>query len=224
MSGVLRSCTIIFMRSSRIFSTSRSLRSVSSSESVAALSLSRLRTRAPSTRRLCGFVRKSSPPASIAFTRSVVSFSAVTKMTGMLFVRGSRLMRRQTSKPVDRSSTPRSPAGIDTSRMQRSGRCSKHAASADGPSDDGDGAEAEHVQLIEQQLDVRRARRRRRESAARWPAVRCFPRGGHGRTVIPKLRVHACSDAGRSAVRDARINARSVKHVSVGKCGAESRR
>ena len=73
--------------------------------------------------------------AVIAFTRSVVSFSAVTKMTGMLFVRGSRLMRRQTSKPVDRSSTPRSPAGIETSRIQRSGRCSKQAASADGPSD-----------------------------------------------------------------------------------------
>jgi len=39
----------------------------------------------------------------------------------MRAVRGSRLMRRQTSNPVERSSTPRSPAGIDTSRMQRSG-------------------------------------------------------------------------------------------------------
>jgi hypothetical protein len=83
---------------------------------------------------LCGFVRKSSPPASIAFTRSVVSLSAVMKMTGMRAVRGSRLMRRQTSNPVERSSTPRSPAGIATSRMHRSGLCSKQAATADGPS------------------------------------------------------------------------------------------
>ena len=39
---------------------------------------------------MCGFVRKSSPPASIALTRSVVSLSAVTKITGMRAVRGSR--------------------------------------------------------------------------------------------------------------------------------------
>ena len=49
-------------------------------------------------------------------------------------VRGSRLMRRHTSKPVERSSTPRSPAGIDTSRMHRSGCCSKAAVTAEGPS------------------------------------------------------------------------------------------
>ena len=67
-------------------------------------------------------------------TRSLVSLSAVTKITGMREVRGSRLMRRHTSNPVERSSTPRSPAGIETSRMQRSGLYSKQAAIADGPS------------------------------------------------------------------------------------------
>jgi len=56
------------------------------------------------------------------------------KTTGIRAVRGSRLIRRQTSKPVDRSSHPRSPAGIDTSRMQRSGWWRAAAASADGPS------------------------------------------------------------------------------------------
>src|SRR5260221_1536012 len=71
----------------------------------------------------------------MALTRSVVSLSAVTKMTGMRAVRGSRLMRRHTSKPAERSSTPRSPAGMETSRMQRSGISSKHVLSADGPSD-----------------------------------------------------------------------------------------
>src|SRR3954468_22022311 len=135
VSGVLRSCTIIFIRSSRTFSSSRSFRRLSSRASVAALSLSRLRTRAPSTNRLCGLVRKSSPPASMPRTRSLVSLSAVTKITGMRAVRGSRLIRRQTSKPVDRSSTPRSPAGIATSRMQRSGCASKATATAEGPSD-----------------------------------------------------------------------------------------
>ena len=44
-------------------------------------------------------------------TRSVVSLSAVTKITGMRAVRGSRLMRRQTSNPVDRSSTPQIAGG-----------------------------------------------------------------------------------------------------------------
>ena len=37
-------------------------------------------------------------------------------------------------KAVLRSSTPRSPAGIATSRMQRSGRRSAQSRAADGPS------------------------------------------------------------------------------------------
>ena len=65
-------------------------------------------------------------------------------------------MRRHTSKPVERVSTPRSPAGIDTSRMQRSGWCSKHAATRRRSIVGGDCPVAERLKLVEQQLDIGR--------------------------------------------------------------------
>ena len=134
-------------------------------------------------------------------------------------------MRRQTSKPVDRSSTPRSPAGIETSRMQRSGRCSKTRRERrravgrrrwrESPARAADRTAAPRSPR----------RRRRRESAGRWLAVRCSPRADHGRTADPEADrpgVLGRRRGRRFAI--ARIKARSVKHASVGECSAESRR
>ena len=123
---------------------------------MAALSLSSERTRAPSTSRLCGLVRKSSPPASIAFTRSVVSLSAVTKMTGMRAVRGSRLMRRHTSNPVVAVVHAEVAGGHRDVEDAEVGLLLEAGGERRRPVVRRDRAEAEHVELVEEQLHVRR--------------------------------------------------------------------
>ena len=124
-------------------------------------------------------------------------------------------MRRHTSNPVDRSSTPRSPAGIDTSRMHKIRAVLEAGRERARPVGRGDGAEAEHVQLVEQQLDVRR-------HVVGDEDQRCirgqrvgFHGQRHGRTLIPMLMVQACSDAPTlpRRTRSRESSARSVEHV-----------
>ena len=168
-------------------------------------------------------MRKSSPPASIAFTRSVVSFSAVTKMTGMLFVRGSRLMRRQTleARSIGRR-RPRSPARHRHVEDAQVGACARStAASAPGPVGRRDGAKAEHVKLIEQQFHVGRHVIGDEYQRMQWLAVRCCPRADYGRTAIPMLTVQACfgrREIGGSRWRESR---QVGNHVICGKCSAD---
>jgi hypothetical protein len=71
------------------------------------------RTRASSSGWLIGFVRKSSAPASMPFTRSCAGSSAVTITTGSMAVAGFSRSLRQTSYPVM--------PGIITSSRTRSG-------------------------------------------------------------------------------------------------------
>ena len=67
-----------------------------------------------------------------------------------------------------------------------------------------DRAKAENVELIEQQLHVRGdivGDENQRGGCLEIRVLHCSIRTGQGRRLIPKLSVHACSEAGRPAVR-----------------------
>ena len=115
--GSLRSRAWIIetMMSSAVSSSSRS-RLMRTSE----------RTRARSSWTCTGLLRKSSAPASKAYTLSSTADSAVSITTGMKRVERLALSRRQTSKP----SIP----GIITSSTMQSGGSAATAASALSPS------------------------------------------------------------------------------------------
>src|SRR6266478_5027364 len=85
------------------------------------------RTRAISTMSDTGLVRKSSAPASRPRTRSAGLSSAVTMTTGMKWVAGLDLSRRQTSKP--------SMSGIITSSRMMSHSAREQICSASSPLD-----------------------------------------------------------------------------------------
>ena len=87
---------------------------------------SRVRTRASSSARSTGLVRKSSAPASSPRSRSVASSRAVTSMIGIIAVEGTVFSRRVTASPFM--------PGMRTSSRMRSGGAAATEASALAPS------------------------------------------------------------------------------------------